>query len=218
MVRITEPFNLFFLTEQAIYISSYALNDSPAQTLILPYKSKKLIQSRLYNVESGSSSASSAQDQSTTKLPVLKPKLANRRRDPLAEQSQQCWAIRPAVVRKTALKKSKYIRKSNKRSGSRRKSKPIIKLLNSDGDSVKSSSSLPSSETLPEVKSDVYPTGVKFKFEKPRLDVLDTPVLLSAEDEWSSSRRTPTVRTRRGDAMRRVNSNLNNLLKQDLLS
>ena len=160
------------------------------------------------NVKSGSSSASSAQDKQASKLPLFKFNVSSEEKH---SSNGQRWALKPTMARRKNIsrKTTKTARKKSpsKRSFIRRKVKPKS-IPKSDGDSIKSSSSIPSSDNPVNVLPKLSPTTESF-LQRNRLNVINhAPTFLSAEDEWSSSRLTSSERVKREDELRRVNSNL----------
>jgi len=204
---------LFFLsTEKAIYITSYPLDNELIEKMV-PNKVTSKLAKRPTVVKSSSSSASSAQDKRITQLPVFK---FNASRKEKQSSSKETWTLKPTMARRkvTSRRATKPTRKRSlsKRSFTRRKPKNkniVLKNIvqKSDGDSIKSSTSLPSTDNLTNVLPKIYPPR-KSTVQKNRLNVEDPHVYLSAEEKWSSSRLTPIERIKRDDELRRVNSNL----------
>ena len=209
------------MTEKAIYITSYPLDNKLSEKLV-PLKLKPKPFEHVFKVKSGIPNITFAEDKSASVLPVFKSSFLNKNHH---SPNQERWAIKPVMAKRKvhrpkSLRKSTKVMKKNsltKRSFTRRKARSKNKLPKSDGENIKKISSIPSSNNLLGMHRSNF-SHKNLAFQSKRLEVADvSAILLSAEKKRSSSRRSSTVRTKRGDALKKVNSNLDILHAQILL-
>lgn len=173
-------------------------------------------------MKSDTSSDTSSKSVAKSKLPKLVPQLKNGWEKPSWNRDEGLqWTVHPVII-KTKIPRKKTVRRLRKRPlsiGSKFQRKTGIhkKLPRSDGDSEKTSTPLTSSDTeLSDLRPSIANVLPHFVVNE---DVSSSSLLLlPPENDWPYARRTPTVRTRRGDALKRVNSNKGELNSLDYRS